>query len=95
LQIGKVAGLSSGETLMTASWRERRRAELAELWNADPSKIIGLYQRTTAHDVLESLPPGITLAEVLDAIVEREQQRMPAAEPEMSSQGPDPGASRA
>ena len=55
-----------------ATGREQRTAELMALWSDDPSKVIGIYRRLAEINVLEPLPEGITLAQIVEFIVDRE-----------------------
>ena len=57
---------------MGGNWRQSRRAELEALWQTNPAKIIGLYQHATGLDVFDSLPNGVRLADVIDAILDHE-----------------------
>jgi hypothetical protein len=55
--------------------RDRRRAELQQLWRDDPSQIVGMYHHVTGLDELGRIPEGLTIASVIEAILDHEHAR--------------------
>jgi len=53
--------------------RNRRKAELDQIWINDPSKIIGIFRHQHGLDELGHLPKGSTFATIIEAILDHEQ----------------------
>ena len=59
---------------MSSVTRELRRAQLRELRQTDPARLIALYRRANSLDDLTSLPPGVTFASMIEAVIDYEIQ---------------------
>jgi len=57
---------------------EQRAARVAELWeirHRDPIALLLAYRRVAGLNSTESLPPGVTFATIIQAIVDKEPKR--------------------
>ena len=55
------------------SARDRRRAELHQLWIDDPSKIIGIFRFIRGLDEFGHVPKDATFGSLIDAILDHEE----------------------
>jgi len=53
--------------------RDRRSAELRQIWIDDPTRIIGMYRHLMELDELGQLPKGSTFATIIEAILDHEE----------------------
>ena len=58
---------------------EADRARMWELRRTDPAKLIAAYQGIANLRLDQALPPGVTFASIIDAILEHVGQGGPAA----------------
>jgi hypothetical protein len=56
--------------------RERRVAELQSLWKEDPNRLVVLYRGTMRLEELSTLLPGLTVGDMIEAILDKEEQPM-------------------
>ena len=62
-----------GEQIMPSL--EQRRRELIRLWHQDLAKLVAFYRGIANLDVYSPLPRGVTIASMIDALLNNEAKR--------------------
>jgi hypothetical protein len=64
---------------MASNWRKNRGIELMQLWQEIPDKMILRYRSIEGIDPSAPLPPRLTTARLIDAILDDEQRQKRSA----------------
>jgi hypothetical protein len=65
---------------MTATWRERRRAELMAARSYQLLRLVLLYRDAVGLDLYEQLPSNLGFPQMVDAIIDHEAAQIERAE---------------
>jgi hypothetical protein len=71
--IGIAPSSGGSEPIMSISPRTYRRAQLWGVRASDPAKFVTIYRETVGIDEDEPLPTGVSYAEMVNAILNREE----------------------